>query len=74
MSNASNIPFDIAFSYLYCRESFLQYKYEKAMSNASNIPFDDLIFFLNEILFFGEDHKTVLWDESEHNVQHELFK
>jgi energy-coupling factor transporter ATP-binding protein EcfA2 len=49
---------------------YLPYIYEKEIEKASNISFDDLIFFVNYILFFGEDHKTILWDE---DVQKELF-
>lgn len=53
---------------------FLQKKYEDKIFSISKIPFDDLIFFTNEILFFGEDHKTVLWDEYKtQNVQNELL-
>lgn len=44
--------------------------YESEFEKAANITFDDLIFFVNYILFFGEDHKTILWDE---DVQKELF-
>jgi len=50
--------------------NYLPYIYEKEIEKASNISFDDLIFFVNYILFFGEDHKTILWDE---DVQKELF-
>lgn len=44
--------------------------YEREFESRANITFDDLIFFVNYILFFGEDHKTILWDE---DVQKELF-
>lgn len=44
--------------------------YESEFEKEANITFDDLIFFVNYILFFGEDHKTILWDE---DVQKELF-
>ncbi|MEX0595985.1 MAG: AAA family ATPase [Candidatus Paceibacterota bacterium] len=37
----------------------LPYKYEKAFEEYSNMPFDNLIFIVNKVLFFGEDHKTV---------------
>ena len=53
--------------------AYLYHKYEQKVSAASNIAFDDLIFFVNEILFFGEEHKTILWDEDNSNVQGELF-
>lgn len=60
------------------REGNLLYSYEKELKNISNLTFDDLIFFVNEILFFGEDHKTVLWNGNEAfdgkiDVQNELF-
>lgn len=51
-------------------ERYLPYVYETEFEKAANINFDDLIFFVNYILFFGEDHKTILWDE---DVQKELF-
>lgn len=44
--------------------------YEREFEKVAGISFDDLIFFINYILFFGEDHKTILWDEY---VQKELF-
>ena len=52
------------------------YSYELAVLHFSNLSFDDLIFFVNEILFFGESHKTVLWNdglEGRYDVQNELF-
>jgi predicted Zn-ribbon and HTH transcriptional regulator len=51
----------------------LLYKFEEMVSKASSISFDDLIFFVNEILFFGENHATILWDDYTSNVQEELF-
>jgi len=55
-------------------EKSLLNKYEKAVEKASNMPYDDLIFFINKILFFGEDHKTILWDDDSYSdVQTELF-
>ncbi|MEM1405955.1 MAG: AAA family ATPase [Bacteroidota bacterium] len=55
-------------------EASLPFKFEKAVENSTNVPFDDLIFFVNKILFFGEDHKTILWnDNPENDVQMELF-
>ncbi|MEN2436289.1 AAA family ATPase [Weeksellaceae bacterium A-14] len=50
--------------------NYLPYVYESHFENLAGISFDDLIFFVNYILFFGEDHKTILWDE---DVQKELF-
>lgn len=49
---------------------FLPFIYETEFQRVANISFDDLIFFVNYILFFGEDHKTVLWEEE---VQNRLF-
>ncbi len=54
-------------------ENTLQFKYENLVSKHAKIPFDDLIFFVNKILFFGEDHKTILWSEGDDDVQTELF-
>lgn len=56
------------------KDSLLK-KYENDIEKASGLPFDDLIFFVNEILFFGEDHKTILWNDGDtgSNVQYELF-
>lgn len=57
-------------------EKYILYKYEKELEKCANLSFDDLIFFVNEILFFGEDHKTILWKDEEDlstNVQDELF-
>lgn len=53
----------------------LLFKYEQDVANNSGISFDNLIFFVNEILFFGEDHKTILWSDgkSGNDVQNELF-
>jgi len=52
----------------------LPHKYEKEVEKYTNIEFDDLIFFVNKILFFGEDHKTILWENDPFNdVQTELF-
>ncbi len=49
---------------------YLPYIYEQEVSKLAMINFDDLIFFVNYILFFGEDHKTILWNE---DFQKELF-
>ena len=53
----------------------LPYKYERIIKAHTNLEFDDLIFFVNEVLFFGEDHKTILWNDGElfPDVQSELF-
>lgn len=54
----------------------LLYAYEQKIKCYSNLTFDDLIFFVNEILFFGENHSTVLWNEGidgRTDVQNELF-
>jgi DNA repair exonuclease SbcCD ATPase subunit len=52
----------------------IQFKFEQEVERHSNMQFDDLIFFVNKILFFGEDHKTILWDKAnEIDVQNELF-
>ncbi len=46
------------------KKKYLQYNYEQIAANEANLNgFDSLIFFVNDILFFGEDRKTVLWDE-----------
>ena len=57
------------------KQNTLLKKYEIDIEKASGLPFDDLIFFINEILFFGEDHKTILWGDGDTgtDVQHELF-
>lgn len=58
------------------QKEYLLYNYEIAINKFSHLSFDDLIFFVNEILFFGENHKTVLWNdglEGRYDVQNELF-
>lgn len=58
------------------KDDYLLQSYEREIEKHSNLTFDDLIFFVNEILFFGEDHKTVLWNvgfEGKADVQNELF-
>ena len=58
------------------KKTYLLYKYEKEVEKYSNITFDDLIVFVNEVLFFGEDHKTIMWNNSSSgsiDVQDELF-
>ena len=59
------------------KRPYLLYKYEKEIEKYSNIDFDDLIVFVNEVLFFGEDHKTIMWNnsssEESYNIQEELF-
>jgi len=52
----------------------LPFKFEKSIEQSSNMQFDDLIYFVNKILFFGEDHQTILWgNNSSEDVQTELF-
>ena len=59
------------------KQPYLLYKYEKVVERYANITFDDLIVFVNEVLFFGEDHKTIMWNSSSSgssiDVQDELF-
>ena len=58
------------------QEQYLLCQYEKKIEQFSNLTFDDLIFFVNEILFFGENHTTVLWNDGidgRTDVQNELF-
>lgn len=59
------------------KQPYLLYKYEKEVERCANITFDDLIVFVNEVLFFGEDHKTIMWNSSSYSalydVQNELF-
>ena len=58
------------------QQQFLLYQYEQKIQHYSKLTFDDLIFFVNEILFFGESHSTVLWNEGvdgRMDVQNELF-
>ena len=52
----------------------LPFKFERSIEQYSNMQFDDLIYFVNKILFFGEDHQTILWgNNSSEDVQTELF-
>lgn len=57
------------------REKYLYHSYEKEIEKHSGLNFDDLILFVNEILYFGEDHKTILWSNGDNaiDVQNELF-
>ena len=49
----------------------LQYNYEKAVATETGLSnFDDFIFFVNQILLFGETRENVLWSE---NVQERLL-
>lgn len=42
----------------------LQYNYEKMVAKEANLSdFDDFIFFVNQILLFGESRETVLWSK-----------
>ena len=38
------------------KKDTLPYKYENIIKTNTNLEFDDLIFFVNEVLFFGEDY------------------
>lgn len=56
----------------------LQYSYEQSIYENCGVKFDDFILFVNEILFFGENHRTILWCEDSDlsgidNIQRELF-
>lgn len=58
------------------QKQYLLREYEDIIEKYSNLTFDDLVFFVNEILFFGENHNTVLWNEGidgRTDVQTELF-
>lgn len=57
------------------KKKTLLYRYEEIIREKTNLDFDDLIFFVNDILFFGENHKTILWkgDDADLDVQDELF-
>lgn len=57
------------------KDEYLLKKYEDYVEKFSGLSFDDLILFVNEILFFGEDHKTILWNDgsSGKDIQNELF-
>lgn len=58
------------------QKQYLLFSYEKSIKDYSNLTFDDLVFFVNEILFFGENHNTVLWNDGidgRTDVQNELF-
>lgn len=53
------------------KENTLQYMYEKTVADEANLAdFEDFIFFVNQILLFGESRENVLWSES---VQERLF-
>ena len=42
----------------------LQFNYETLVAKEANLSdFDDFIFFVNQILFFGESRENVLWNE-----------
>ncbi|MEK5435242.1 MULTISPECIES: AAA family ATPase [Paenibacillus] len=47
------------------KSNLLQGRYESLVAEKTNInDFNDIIFFVNQILFFGEDRKTIVWDSS----------
>jgi len=51
-------------------EKTLQGEYEKIVGKFSGFDFfDNLIFIVNEVLFFNESRKTIMWDK---DVQHTL--
>lgn len=53
------------------KSHYLQFNYEKIVAEKANMTdFNDFIFFVNQILMFGEDRGTVLWDE---NIQERLL-
>lgn len=63
----SQYDFDILFSDKVKNEnelqSTLQWKYEEAVGRASNHEFfENIIFLVNDILFFSESRKTIMWD------------
>lgn len=44
-------------------QNTLQWKYEEAVGRASNHEFfDNIIFLVNDVLFFSESRKTIMWD------------
>lgn len=52
------------------KQKYLQYNYEELVTKASALSsFDGIIFFVNEILYFGEDRQLVLWNW---DIQEEL--
>ena len=61
-------------SSLESKQKTLPYQYEEEIAELSDLTFDDLILFVNEVLYFGEDHKTILWGENQSkDIQIELF-
>lgn len=55
------------------KEPYLQKKYEAKVAKCCNLgTFDDLIFFVTLILFFEENHKTILWDENDEGILESL--
>ncbi len=45
------------------KKKYLQYNYEQIIAEKANMTdFNDFIFFVNQILLFGEDRSNVLWD------------
>ncbi|MEK8127861.1 AAA family ATPase [Paenibacillus filicis] len=45
------------------KDRYLQGQYENMVAKLSNInDFNDLIFFVNQILFFDEDRRTIMWE------------
>ena len=55
------------------KKRHLQFCYEEAVAKKANVyDFDDFIFFINEVLFFGEDRKLILWDAQGEGIQERL--
>lgn len=57
------------------KKGCLQYKYEEKVAKEGNFAkFDYFIFFVNNILYFGEDRKTIFWvEEGEEDIQEKLL-
>lgn len=50
------------------KSQYLQHNYEKIVSKKANLSdFNDFIFFVNQILLFGETRETVLWSTDVQN-------
>ncbi len=55
------------------KKRYLQFCYEEAVAKKANVyDFDDFIFLINEVLYFGEDRKLILWDEHGEDIQERL--
>lgn len=50
------------------KSNYLQYNYEQIVAQKANLAdFNDFIFFVNQILLFGETRETVLWSVEAQN-------